>query len=238
MAKSTKYFVSGGFVKCNRSMNPNTIIKMVSSGKSRSGNHLAMTEIDMTNKNFKGNFGYCKMLSRKEKKLVECTCSPLPKWFNVNKKFVDEAGNGCVTMASFIVCWHGGAITPVTDGQDSVSWLEAEIEFISKKANILAMSKTRNERPDSGLSHLPDEEISRRARDKTLAGEERRRYQKEEKLRGNRNKQKRQSNITINIDLDDIGNDVGLSGAALVIYLIISEGSRIVFPPRNLVPIP
>jgi hypothetical protein len=30
----------------------------------------------------------------------------------------------------------------------------------------------------------------------------------------------------------------GLTGAALVIYLIISEGSRIVFPPRNLVPVP
>jgi RHS repeat-associated protein len=30
----------------------------------------------------------------------------------------------------------------------------------------------------------------------------------------------------------------GLSGAALIAYLIISEGSRIVFPPRNLVPAP
>lgn len=30
----------------------------------------------------------------------------------------------------------------------------------------------------------------------------------------------------------------GLTGAALVIYLIISEGSRVVFPPRNLVPVP
>ena len=111
------------------------------------------------------------------------------------------------------------------------------IEFISEKADILAMSKNRVERPDSGLSHLPDEEISARARDKTLSGDERRRYQKEEKLRGNRNKQKRQSNFSINIDWDEIGEMVGLSGVALVIYLIISEGSRIVFPPRNIVPI-
>ncbi len=29
----------------------------------------------------------------------------------------------------------------------------------------------------------------------------------------------------------------GLTGAALIIYIIISEGSRL-FPPRNLVPIP
>jgi hypothetical protein len=30
----------------------------------------------------------------------------------------------------------------------------------------------------------------------------------------------------------------GLTGGALVAYLIVSEGSRIVFPPRNLVPVP
>jgi hypothetical protein len=30
----------------------------------------------------------------------------------------------------------------------------------------------------------------------------------------------------------------GLTGTALVIYLIISEGSRVVFPPRNLIPVP
>jgi hypothetical protein len=29
----------------------------------------------------------------------------------------------------------------------------------------------------------------------------------------------------------------GLSGTALVLYLIVSEGSRL-FPPRNLVPVP
>lgn len=36
---------------------------------------------------------------------------------------------------------------------------------------------------------------------------------------------------------DRIGEAVGLSGAALTIYLIISEGSRL-FPPRNLIPVP
>ena len=30
----------------------------------------------------------------------------------------------------------------------------------------------------------------------------------------------------------------GLSGAALIVYLILSEGSRVLFPPRNLVPVP
>ncbi|WP_411828650.1 RHS repeat-associated core domain-containing protein [Metapseudomonas otitidis] len=47
---------------------------------------------------------------------------------------------------------------------------------------------------DSGLTHLSDEEISARARDRSLSGEERRRYQKEEKSRGERNKEKRRNN--------------------------------------------
>jgi len=29
----------------------------------------------------------------------------------------------------------------------------------------------------------------------------------------------------------------GLTGAALLLYLLISEGSRLLFPPRNLVPV-
>ena len=34
-----------------------------------------------------------------------------------------------------------------------------------------------------------------------------------------------------------ISEATGLTGAALTVYLIISEGSRL-FPPRNLVPVP
>ncbi len=37
---------------------------------------------------------------------------------------------------------------------------------------------------------------------------------------------------------DQISNMTGLSGKALAIYLIISEGSRILFPPRNAIPVP
>ncbi|WP_295448874.1 RHS repeat-associated core domain-containing protein [uncultured Thiodictyon sp.] len=44
---------------------------------------------------------------------------------------------------------------------------------------------------DTGLSDLTDEEVADRARDRSLSGEERRRYQKEEKARGQRNKEKR-----------------------------------------------
>jgi hypothetical protein len=37
--------------------------------------------------------------------------------------------------------------------------------------------------------------------------------------------------------MDRMAKTTGLTGAALVIYLIISEGTRL-FPPRNLIPIP
>ncbi|MCA2215466.1 hypothetical protein [Jidongwangia harbinensis] len=35
-----------------------------------------------------------------------------------------------------------------------------------------------------------------------------------------------------------ISEITGLTGIALTIYLIVSEGSRIVFPPRNIIPVP
>ncbi|MEM9302733.1 MAG: DUF4157 domain-containing protein [Pseudomonadota bacterium] len=38
--------------------------------------------------------------------------------------------------------------------------------------------------------------------------------------------------------LDKMAAITGLTGAALIAYLIVSEGSRIVFPPRNLIPVP
>jgi hypothetical protein len=38
-------------------------------------------------------------------------------------------------------------------------------------------------------------------------------------------------------DLDTWAKITGLTGGALVLYLVISEGSRL-FPPRNLVPVP
>lgn len=43
----------------------------------------------------------------------------------------------------------------------------------------ITLSKTSHTQGDSGLRGIPDDEIARRARDKSLSGEERRRYQKE-----------------------------------------------------------
>lgn len=56
-------------------------------------------------------------------------------------------------------------------------------------------SKKRTVRRDSGLADYSDEEISKKARDKSLSPKERKRFITEEKIRGYRNKQKRQSNI-------------------------------------------
>jgi hypothetical protein len=38
--------------------------------------------------------------------------------------------------------------------------------------------------------------------------------------------------------LEDLRLSMGLSVGAFLLYLIFSEGSRILFPPRNLIPIP
>ena len=65
------------------------------------------------------------------------------------------------------------------------------IDAVTTAAPSVKMSKKRTARPDSGLVGIPDEEISRKARDKSLSGEERNRYREEEKVRGLRNKQKR-----------------------------------------------
>ncbi len=58
---------------------------------------------------------------------------------------------------------------------------------------FVMMSKNFTARPDSGLSGYSDEEISELAHDKSLLPSERKRFQTEEKVRGLRNKQKREN---------------------------------------------
>jgi hypothetical protein len=122
---------------------------------------------------------------------------------------------------------------------DNNPWLEskssANIEIshfatADLKIESLYASKINHTKRDSGLIDVPDEEISRRARDKSLTSQERQRYIKEEKVRGLRNIQKRKN-------IERLEEVTGLAGGALIIYIIVSEGSRL-FPPRNLIPIP
>ena len=65
-----------------------------------------------------------------------------------------------------------------------------------------ARGKGKENVRDTGLRDIPDEEISRRARDKNLPPQERQRYQREEKARGLRNKRKRQAWIDVHTRID------------------------------------
>ena len=103
-----------------------------------------------------------------------------------------STGQGVLGHNSFAYCLNN----PVNMADDlgmrpiiSICDDSRQPEFASK----LMLSKNRVERPDSGLKDLPDEDIFRGARDKSLPGKERKRFQKEEKLRKIRNKQKRNS---------------------------------------------
>lgn len=68
-----------------------------------------------------------------------------------------------------------------------------KIDYETEQTLLILSSKVRVERPDTGLMDLSDDEISALARDKSLSGQERQRYKKEEKLRKLRNVQKRKN---------------------------------------------
>lgn len=123
--------------------------------------------------------------------------------------------------------WAGHANTVVKRA------IKAAQERAQEEEKVVSASKAEKERPDSGLSDLSDEEISKRARDKSLSGAERRRYQKEEKIRGNRNKQKRGSKIEelppeqafefmpdskVELDTGDIVTAAAVTVGAVIVY--------------------
>ena len=83
------------------------------------------------------------------------------------------------------------------------AWYDAQGKLHIPYSSYRFMSKKRTNRPDSGLADLPDEEISRRARDRSLSGPERNKYREEEKVRGLRNKQKRKNYKRIDKDITD-----------------------------------
>lgn len=215
-----EYLVRGAVLKCTCGSSTSKLNLPVDHGTYLPGGQPQINRKDAVGGVNIMPFGSCRNLNNNP-------CSPAIVGMWLNPEPTTMAGNDlAVTTDSFLVCVIGGLIEPQTSGQENA---------LDPSDLLVLMSKSSHERPDSGLSDLSDEEISRRARDKSLSGEERRRYQKEEKIRGNRNKQKRKNHYSF--DLDAIGEIVGLTGTALVIYLIISEGSRILFPPRNLIPI-
>jgi hypothetical protein len=79
--------------------------------------------------------------------------------------------------------------------------------------------KGRQNIRDTGLREIPDDEISRRARDKDLPSQERQRYIREEKARQLRNKEKR-NNFEVSVDPSIAGIAAG-GGTIYIAYRII-----------------
>ena len=92
--------------------------------------------------------------------------------------------------------------------RDAWNWVKEKAELYWNKL-VLKMSKSRQSPGrDSGLKDLTDEEVKSRARDRSLPGNERKRYQREEKVRHLRNKRKRDS---ITVDVPTLRTVVGVS---------------------------
>ena len=150
------------------------------------------------------------------------------------EKIMDDAGHYCYDYDGHVY----------NDSSSSATKSKYQEVSSDSAQSTVTYSKTRCSQPDSGLVGIPDEEIMRRVKDKTLSPQERKRYVTEEKYRDLRNmnkcKEKYRSKIGIYPDsslVKGVETATGLTGTALVIYLVVSEGSRL-FPPRNLIPIP
>jgi hypothetical protein len=79
--------------------------------------------------------------------------------------------------------WVGGKKSAIEDGACFTASLKGE-------RYLYAGAMGRRQR-ESEFQNLSDEEVARRARDRSLPVVERRRYQREEKFRGLRGKRKR-----------------------------------------------
>jgi hypothetical protein len=115
--------------------------------------------------------------------------------------YYDPDGNvAIVDDAVYVVVGVGVCVSYVvinTDWQKAGEGLASGFSQIGNALgngmnNIVKFAKGGNQNvKDTGLEGVSDEEVSRSARDKSLSPEERLRYQREEKARGLRNKNKR-----------------------------------------------
>ena len=115
--------------------------------------------------------------------------------------YIDPSGN--VALVDDVVIFSAMAVVialillpppPVLDviATELAQLVTTTIEKISYAANILtAKTKGKERVKDTGLAQESDEEVSSKAHDKSLPKSEQHRYQKEEKARGLRNRQKR-----------------------------------------------
>ena len=130
------------------------------------------------------------------------------------------AGSGMLSSNMYLYCQNNpiccvdptGALGSFFDFPlsmaDRMQMSQSMLDNYNAAKENYEFSKKRTLRPDSGLVGLSDEEIKEKARDKSLSGSERRRYQTEEKQRELRNKQKRRSQRHIEVEggVDDNPN--------------------------------
>jgi len=122
--KQVRYVVEDAIVMCSAGATPTTL---VASTNSKIGCKLRIVESDTGKDSFAATFGACAMLQGNP-----CTMSCIPKWLNTNSNFVSSKGEPCVTMDSFLPCFKGGMIKPLTDGQS-----EIDIDDFKKRLEAL-----------------------------------------------------------------------------------------------------
>ena len=120
---------------------------------------------------------------------------------NNSVNYKDPNGNlaiaaGYVVLAAFVVSYV--YIASIKNGLRSTKGYTYSIKRINLRKKLssknISLSKGGKQRiRDSGLKGVSDQEIARRARDKSLSNKERSRYKREEKARELRNQKKRKN---------------------------------------------
>lgn len=109
---------------------------------------------------------------------------------------VEEASAGVETTDVLIAAATArqAFVSRSVPSEESPTRIEPEDVILATTVSgelIQIAGKEKGRGRDTGLENVADEEVQKKARDKTLSGEERRRYQKEEKNRALRNIRKR-----------------------------------------------
>ena len=97
---------------------------------------------------------------------------------------------GLLYLNEQVIASYPGSYTEIPANMQLSPADQAYLDWYRMELALYA-DKAQNKRPDTGLNDLPDSTIQERARDNSLSGKERKRYQTEEKVRRLRNKQKR-----------------------------------------------
>ena len=124
---AVKYVVTSAVVMCS---DGKETTKLIGNTNSEIGCKIRILEPENTPENFESNFGICLILTAKNNGIpTPCNLGDIvPDWIDTNDCLVSSDSYPTVTMDSFSVCWNGGFIVPLTDGQemedfDFTDWL-------------------------------------------------------------------------------------------------------------------